>query len=139
MRESYLVFTIFDSEKPFEICSTERPNFVRTEITPQKLYTLTMLSLIRKNVSSLLLNATVNVFFSLFISVTINSLSGDHIGTYLGLFNGTICLPQIVAAACGGILLKVVGGSQVSMFIVAGVLLLLGTIAVYLIKEKKNH
>lgn len=66
-----------------------------------------------------------------------NSLSGDHIGTYLGLFNGTICLPQIVAAACGGLLLQLVGGSQVSMFLVAGALLLMGALAVYFIKEKR--
>jgi maltose/moltooligosaccharide transporter len=66
-----------------------------------------------------------------------NSLSGDHIGTYLGLFNGTICLPQIVAAACGGFLLKLVGGAQVNMFIVAGVLLALGAVSVYFIKGKK--
>ena len=66
-----------------------------------------------------------------------NSLSGDHIGTYLGLFNGTICLPQIVAAACGGFLLKLVGGAQVNMFIVAGVLLVLGAVSVYFITGKK--
>ena len=66
-----------------------------------------------------------------------NSLSGEHIGTYLGLFNGTICLPQIVAAACGGFILSAVGGAQVSMFIVAGVLLVLGALSVYFIKAKK--
>ena len=66
-----------------------------------------------------------------------NSLSGEHIGTYLGLFNGTICLPQIVAAACGGLLLKLVGGAQVSMFLVAGVLLVLGALSVHFIKGKK--
>jgi maltose/moltooligosaccharide transporter len=66
-----------------------------------------------------------------------NSLSGEHIGTYLGLFNGTICLPQIVAAACGGLLLKMVGGAQVSMFLVAGALLVLGAAAVSIVKTKK--
>ena len=65
-----------------------------------------------------------------------NSLSGSHIGTYLGLFNGTICLPQIAAAACGGLVLKLVGGAQVSMFLVAGVLLVLGAVAVRFVKEK---
>ena len=65
-----------------------------------------------------------------------NSLSGEHIGTYLGLFNGTICLPQIAAAACGGFVLKMVGGAQVSMFLVAGVLLVLGAVAVRFVKEK---
>ena len=68
-----------------------------------------------------------------------NSLSGDHIGTYLGLFNGTICLPQIVAAACGGLVLKLVGGAQVNMFIVAAVLLVLGAVAVRFVKEGKNR
>ena len=63
-----------------------------------------------------------------------NSLSGEHIGTYLGLFNGTICLPQIVAAACGGLILNLVGGAQVSMFLVAGVFLVLGALAVRFVK-----
>ena len=63
-----------------------------------------------------------------------NSLSGEHIGTYLGLFNGTICLPQIVAAACGGLILKMVGGAQVNMFLVAGVFLVLGALAVRFVK-----
>jgi maltose/moltooligosaccharide transporter len=67
-----------------------------------------------------------------------NSLSGEHIGTYLGLFNGTICLPQIVAAACGGIMLKLAGGAQVNMFIVAAVFLVLGAAAVYFVKEKSK-
>jgi maltose/moltooligosaccharide transporter len=46
-------------------------------------------------------------------------------------------LPQIVAAACGGFLLKLVGGAQVNMFIVAGVLLVCGAVSVYFIKGKK--
>jgi maltose/moltooligosaccharide transporter len=67
-----------------------------------------------------------------------NSLSGEHIGTYLGLFNGTICLPQIIAAACGGILLNIVGGAQVNMFLVAGMLLVLGAVSVYFVKTGKK-
>jgi maltose/moltooligosaccharide transporter len=67
-----------------------------------------------------------------------NSLSGEHIGTYLGLFNGTICLPQIVAAACGGFVLSFVGGGQAAMFLVAGVLLVLGAVAVRFIKSGRN-
>ena len=65
-----------------------------------------------------------------------NSLKGDNIGTYLGLFNGTICLPQIVAAACGGLILKLVGGGQLSMFLVAGLFLVLGAMSIKLIKTK---
>ena len=35
-------------------------------------------------------------------TILTNSISGKHMGAYLGLFNGTITLPQIVAAALGG-------------------------------------
>ena len=58
-----------------------------------------------------------------------------HIGTYLGLFNCAICLPQIVAAACGGFILKLIGGAQVGMFIVAAVLLVFGALSVLLINK----
>jgi maltose/moltooligosaccharide transporter len=65
-----------------------------------------------------------------------NSLKGDNIGTYLGLFNGTICLPQIVAAAVGGVILSLVGGSQLAMFLVAAGFLVAGAFAIRLIKTK---
>ena len=72
----------------------------------------------------------------LFTLVT-NALQGyGHMGAYLGLFNGTICIPQIVAALCGGHVLWVVGSHQSDMMIVAGVLLICGALAVSLIKEK---
>ena len=65
-----------------------------------------------------------------------NSLKGDNIGTYLGLFNGTICLPQIVAAALGGVILGLVGGGQLTMFLVAAGCLVAGAIAIKFIKTK---
>ena len=65
-----------------------------------------------------------------------NSLKGDNLGTYLGLFNGTICLPQIVAAAVGGFVLSLVGGAQVSMFFVAAGLLVAGSLSIYFVKTK---
>ncbi len=66
-----------------------------------------------------------------------NALQGyGHMGAYLGLFNGTICIPQIVAALCGGHVLWVVGSYQSDMMIVAGVLLICGALAVSLIKER---
>ena len=88
-------------------------------------------------VSFLLIGAAWAAMLAIPFTLLTNSLSGDHIGTYLGLFNGTICLPQIVAAACGGILLKMVGGSQVSMFLIAGILLVCGAATVYLVKVKR--
>jgi maltose/moltooligosaccharide transporter len=65
-----------------------------------------------------------------------NSLKGDNIGTYLGLFNGTICLPQIVAAALGGVVLGLVGGGQLTMFLVAGGCLVAGAVAIKFIKTR---
>ena len=56
-------------------------------------------------------------------------------GTYLGLFNGTICIPQIAAAALGGSILKLLGGSQVLMLVLAGILLIVGAAVVVFIKE----
>lgn len=66
-----------------------------------------------------------------------NALQGyGHLGAYLGLFNGTICVPQIVAAAIGGTLLALVGSVQSNMMILAGVALLLGAASVTVIKTK---
>ena len=67
-----------------------------------------------------------------------NALQGyGHMGAYLGLFNGTICLPQIIAALCGGMIMRMLGGNQTTMMIVAGVLLLCGSIAVMGIKGRR--
>ena len=72
-------------------------------------------------------------------TILTNSLKGDNMGYYLGLFNCTICLPQIVAAVIGGVILKgICAGSQVGMLVAAGVLLILGAISVVLIKEGKK-
>ena len=71
-----------------------------------------------------------------------NSLK-NHIGSYLGLFNCTICLPQIVAALVGGGVLSLFELRdgvvyQPYMLVIAGVLLILGAISVVLIKEGKK-
>ncbi len=65
-----------------------------------------------------------------------NALEGyGHKGAYLGLFNGTICLPQIAAAAVGGTVLSMVGSHQFNMMLVAALLLLLGALSVAWIKK----
>ena len=64
-----------------------------------------------------------------------NALQGNpKMGTYLGLFNCTICLPQIIAAVVGGFALHAVG-SQVNMLAVAGALLIIGALCVAGIKR----
>ena len=67
-----------------------------------------------------------------------NALQGyGHMGAYLGLFNGTICVPQIIAAALGGTILTLVGSAQSTMMLVAGISLLIGACCVTIIKVKK--
>ena len=67
-----------------------------------------------------------------------NALQGyGHMGAYLGLFNGTICVPQIVAALLGGTVLTLVGSNQAYMMIVAGALLVAGAFCVFGIKTKE--
>lgn len=74
-------------------------------------------------------------------TILTNALSGGNIGTYLGLFNCTITIPQIVAALCGGAILHcfppAANGAPltVGMLVVSGVLLLIGSVAVWNIKE----
>ena len=66
-----------------------------------------------------------------------NALQGyGHMGAYLGLFNGTICIPQIVAALLGGVILSLVGSHQSSMMIVAGCSFLIASACVIIIKRK---
>ena len=67
-----------------------------------------------------------------------NAMQGNpRMGTYLGLFNCTICLPQIVAALLGGQLLThVASGSQPMMLFIAGILLLLASVSVFTIRNK---
>ena len=61
----------------------------------------------------------------------------------MGLFNGTICVPQIVAAALGGSLLKMQteAGSlppEVNMLVFAGLFLMAGAGCVAFIRTKKT-
>lgn len=91
-------------------------------------------------ISYLLIGCAWAAMLALPFTILTNSLKGDNMGYYLGLFNGTICLPQIIAAALGGLLLKYIcGGTQVMMLVLAGVLLVCGAVSVLLIKESKQE
>ena len=72
-------------------------------------------------------------------TIVTNALQGyGHMGTYLGLFNCTICLPQIIAAVLGKPIMHLVGGSQTSMMLVAGVLFVIGSLCVFTIQERRS-
>ena len=68
-----------------------------------------------------------------------NAFEGSNrMGTALGLFNCTICVPQIVAAALGGVLLGAMGHVQGNMLLLAGILLVVGAFCVFIIEDKKR-
>lgn len=89
-------------------------------------------------VSYVLIGAAWAAMLALPFTLFTNAISGSkYMGTLMGLFNCTICIPQIVAALCGGALLNnICAGAQVGMLVVAGVLLVCGAVSVLLIKEK---
>lgn len=90
--------------------------------------------------SYLLIGAAWAATLALPFTLLTNSLKGSaHMGEYLGLFNCTICLPQIVAAASGGLLLKCLGGSQPAMLFAAGVLLVGGAVSVLAVNFKQSQ
>lgn len=62
------------------------------------------------------------------------TLPADKMGVYMGVFNGTITVPQIAAGILGGILLGFVGGNAIFMLGVAGVSMCIAGLAVIFIK-----
>lgn len=83
----------------------------------------------------LMVGCTWAAMLALPFTIVTNALNGSHMGVYLGLFNGTICVPQIIAAALGGTILTLVGGTQSHMLMMAGIFLLIGAACVFVIKE----
>lgn len=93
--------------------------------------------------SFLLIGCAWAAMLALPFTILTNALTGGHMGTYLGLFNGTICVPQIVAAALGGTILSLMtpaGGlsPEVNMMVIAGIMLIIGACAVFIVKEKEE-
>ncbi|MGD9976629.1 MAG: MFS transporter [Bacteroidales bacterium] len=60
-----------------------------------------------------------------------------RMGVYMGIFNFTITIPQIVIGLVGGLIVKYVFGSNaMSMILLAGVFMFLAALSVYFVKEK---
>ena len=97
-------------------------------------------------VSFLLIGCAWAAMLALPFAMLTNSLSGKSLGSYMGLFNCTICLPQIVASLVGGLLLVTFGGEEINgvqsgqivMFVIAGIALLLAAVAVFGISQKRK-
>jgi len=71
--------------------------------------------------------------FNIFTS----SLNGSNEGSYIGIFNGTICLPQIIASVASFLVFRLVGKSMPGMMLVAGVSMLIAVIAISVLKQDK--
>lgn len=69
------------------------------------------------------------------LTMVSNALSGKHMGTYLGLFNCSICLPQIVASLLSFMIFPMVGNSMPAMMLITGISGFLGALSVLAIKE----
>jgi len=69
------------------------------------------------------------------LTMVSNALSGKHIGTYLGLFNCSICFPQIIASLLSFILFPLMKYSMPAMMFTAGISGILAAVCVLFIKE----
>ncbi len=67
------------------------------------------------------------------------SIASERMGVYMGIFNFTITIPQIVCGLVGGLMVKYLfNNSAAGMLIAAGVCLFIGAFAaLYIVKEKK--
>lgn len=77
-------------------------------------------------------------------TILTNSLKNGNIGAYLGLFNCTICIPQIVAAISGRFILGWIStpsevAPQPTMMAIAGAVLAIGAFCVFFIKENADE
>jgi maltose/moltooligosaccharide transporter len=86
-------------------------------------------------ISFLLIGTTWAAMLALPFTILTNALSEGNIGSYLGLFNGTICIPQIVAALIGAALVPLVGKWYPAMLLIAALFLVFGIFAALQIKE----
>lgn len=68
-------------------------------------------------------------------TILTNALTGENMGTYLGLFNGSICLPQIIASCVSFAIFPLLGSSMPAMILLSGIFLIIGALSVGTIRE----
>ncbi len=65
------------------------------------------------------------------------SLPAKRMGIYMGLFNLTVVIPQILSGLLSRVILKdLFGGHGIYVFVFAGVIMLLGSVMVIFVKDK---
>lgn len=73
-------------------------------------------------------------------SILARSMDAEGTGLYMGLFNFTITIPQIVMGLLGGVVVRYLfHGNAVMMIVAAGVMMLLGALSVGIVKEKTDN
>lgn len=79
-------------------------------------------------------NFTIN---TLPFTMLTTSLDGKNNGSYLGLFNIAVCLPQIIGSLASFIIFPMVGSSQSMMMIIGFVAMVIGGFSVAIVHEGK--
>ncbi|WP_225422999.1 SLC45 family MFS transporter [Companilactobacillus jidongensis] len=79
-------------------------------------------------------NFTIN---TLPFTMLTTSLNGKNNGSYLGLFNIAVCLPQIIGSLASFIIFPMVGSSQSMMMIIGFVAMVIGGFSVAIVHEGK--
>ena len=71
-------------------------------------------------------------------SILSRAVDARRMGVYMGIFNFTITIPQIVVGLTGGLIVEhIFGGRPMSMLILAGVFMALAALSVAFVKDKK--
>ena len=69
-----------------------------------------------------------------------NSIPSNQMGVFMGLFNMSITIPQIVNGIFGGLILKYwLNNDPLNSIIMAGVLMILGAISTFFVKDKLDQ
>ncbi len=70
-------------------------------------------------------------------SILAKSMDAEGTGLYMGLFNFTITIPQIIMGLTGGVIVRYLcNGNAVMMIVGAGILMLLGAVSVAIVKDR---
>lgn len=70
-------------------------------------------------------------------SILSRAVDARRMGVYMGIFNFTITIPQIVVGLTGGLIVsKIFGGNPAMMILLAGIFMLLAAVSVVFVKEK---
>ena len=67
------------------------------------------------------------------------ALPPQKMGIYMGIFNFTIALPQIIAGLGGPILLGFFDERPIAMIVIAGISMLIATAFVFVVKETSSQ